>query len=333
MNMAFKANKRCLVKAFGAAAVSAALPAAPALAQGQPIVLKMAHVYNPGNIWFETAEAYAKAVESRSGGKVKIQIAPSGSTGDWPASIEGLKIGTNDIVLQSIGTLDRYNSLPGLEAYPYLIRDIDHFKKVYFGPLGAEFMEEVARKSSFRIIGAGYRGARWLTSNKPVKTVDDIKGLKLRVPPLKMYRMTWDLLGASPVPMGVSELFTSMQQGVVDGQENPLEFIDNFKFNEVQKYAIDTRHIIGAMTWIFSDARFKKLPPDVQRLLKDEGDRVMLEASDRMVAMESSLRDKLSKAGMQFGDIDREAVRSRLGGIAKEFPDLAPWAARFAAVK
>jgi TRAP-type C4-dicarboxylate transport system substrate-binding protein len=133
--------------------------------------------------------------------------------------------------------------------------------------------------------------------------------------------------------MGSAELFTSLQQGVVDGQENPLEFIDNFKFNEVQKYAIDTRHVIGAMTWIYSDARFKKLPPDVQTLLKVEGDRVLLEASDKMAKLESGLRDKLSKSGMQFSDIDREALRSRLGPIAKEFPELAPWAAKFAAVK
>ena len=327
-----KTNKRALLKAIGAIAMVAGMSAGPAWAQ-TPIVLKMAHVYNPGNIWFETAEAYAKAVETKSGGKVKIQIAASGSTCDWPASIEGLKIGTNDIVFQSIGALDRYNTLPGLEAYPYLIRDLDHFKKVYFGPVGAEFMEEVAKKSSFRIIGAGYRGSRWLTSNKPVKTVNDIKGLKLRVPPLKMYRMTWDLLDASTVPMGAAELFTSLQQGVVDGQENPLEFIDNFKFNEVQKYAIDTRHVIGAMTWIYSDARFKRLPPDVQTLLKEEGDRVLLEASDKMAKLESGLRDKLSKSGMQFSDIDRDSLRSRLGGIAKEFPELAPWAAKFAAVK
>jgi tripartite ATP-independent transporter DctP family solute receptor len=326
-------NKRGLLKAAGAAAIAAALPAAPAFAQGQPLVLKMAHIYNPGNIWFETAEAYAKAVNEKSGGKVRIEIAASGSTGDWPATIEGLKIGTNHIVLQSIGTLDRYNILPGLEAYPYLVRDVDHFKKVYYGPVGQEFIEEVAKKTSFRIVGAGYRGARWLTSNKPVKTVADIRGLKLRVPPLKMYRMTWELLGASPVPMGVGELFTSMQQGVVDGQENPLEIIESNKYNEVQKYAIDTRHIIGAMTWIFSDARFKQFPPDVQKLLKEEGERAMLQATDRMVATEGELRRKLESRGMQFNDIDRDAMKAKVADIGKEFPDLAPWAAKFSAVK
>jgi TRAP-type C4-dicarboxylate transport system substrate-binding protein len=148
-----------------------------------------------------------------------------------------------------------------------------------------------------------------------------------------MYRMTWELLGASPVPMGVGELFTSMQQGVVDGQENPLEIIESMKYNEVQKYAIDTRHIIGAMTWIFSDARLKQFPADVQKLLKEEGERAMLQATDRMVATEADLRKKLESRGMQFNDIDRDAMKARVADIGKEFPDLAPWAAKFSAVK
>lgn len=326
-------NLKGFIGAIGASAAIGFVAATTAPAAVAQTTLKMAHIYTPGNIWYETAEAYARAVEEKSGGKVKIQIAHSGSTGDWPASIEGLKIGTNDIVLQSIGTLDRYNILPGIEAYPYLLRDVDHFKKVYYGPVGAEFMEEVAKKTSFRIIGAGYRGARWLTSNKPVAKLDDLKGLKLRVPPLKMYRMTWEYLGASPVPMGVAELFTSMQQGVVDGQENPLEIVESNKFYEVQKYAIDTRHVIGAMTWIFSDARFRKLPPDVQKLLQEEGERAMLAATDRMIGLEGELKTKLEGRGMKFNEVDRDAFRAKLAPMSKEFPDLAPWVEKFQAVR
>ena len=321
-----------ILRVIGATATAGLLALAAPAAVGQTTVLKMAHVYTPGNIWYETAEAYAKAVEEKSGGKVRIQIAHSGSTGDWPSSIEGLKIGTNDIVLQSIGTLDRYNILPGIEAWPYLLRDVEHFRKVYYGPVGAEFMDEVAKKTSFRIIGAGYRGARWLTSNKPVEKLDDLKGVKLRVPPLKMYRMTWDMLGASTVPMGVAELFTSMQQGVVDGQENPLEIVESMKYYEVQKHAIDTRHVIGAMTWIFSDARFKRLPADVQTLLKQEGERVMLEATGRMVGLEGELKKKLEGHGMKFNEVDRAAFAARLEPMGKEFPDLAPWVQKFRTV-
>jgi TRAP-type transport system periplasmic protein len=296
-------------------------------------VLKMAHIYTPGNIWFETAEAYAKAVEVRTGGKVKIQIAHSGSTGDWPASVEALKIGTNDIVLQSIGTLDRYNIIAGIEAYPYLVRDVGHFKKVYYGPMGVQLFDEIAAKTQFRIIGAGYRGARHMSSNKKVEKLDDLKGVKLRVPPLKMYRMTWEVLGASATPMGVAELFTSMQNGVVDGQENPLEALEQFKFYEVQKYVVETAHVMGAMTFIFHDPKFKSLPADLQVVLKEEGEKVMLSATDRMVGMESELKTRLQAKGMTFIKVDTAAFQAKLKPLAKEFPELSGWVDKIQSVK
>lgn len=305
----------------------------PATAVAQTLTLKMAHIYAPGNIWFETAEGYAKAVEEKTGGKVKIQIAASGTTGDWPASIEALKIGTNDIVLQSVGTLDRYNTIAGIEAYPYLVRDVEHFKRVYYGPMGAELFDEIAAKTRFRIIGAGYRGARHLSSNKLARNVAELKGLKLRVPPLKMYRTTWEYLGASPVPMGVAELFTSLQQGVVDGQENPLEVIEGQKFNEVQKYVIETGHVIGAMTFIFSDARFKSLPAEVKTVLEEEGKKVMLEATDRMVSLEDEIKKRLQGQGMQFIQVDTVPFRERLKPMSKDFPELADWVTKIQAVK
>src|SRR5690606_4189585 len=133
--------------------------------------------------------------------------------------------------------------------------------------------------------------------------------------------------------MGVSELFTSMQQGVVDGQENPLEIVDSNKYYEVQKYAIDTRHVIGAMTWIMSDARFKRLPADVQKLVKEEGERVMLEATERMIAMEGDFRKKLEATGMKFNGVDNAAFQAKLAPMGKEFPDLAPWVEKFQSVK
>jgi tripartite ATP-independent transporter DctP family solute receptor len=302
-------------------------------ASAQTLTLKMAHIYTPGNIWYETAEDFAKRVAERSGGKIKIDIAHSGSTGDWPQSIEGLLIGTNDIVLQSVGTLDRYNTIAGIEAYPYLVRDVEHFKKVYFGPMGQELFDEIAAKTKFRIIGAGYRGARHMSSNKLVEKVDDLKGVKLRVPPLKMYRLTWEYLGASPVPMGVAELFTSMQQGVVDGQENPLEVIESNKYNEVQKYVIETGHVMGAMTWIFSEARFKGLPAETQKILKEEGEAAMLAATDRMVALEDKLKKDLEGKGMKFVKVDRAAFQAKLTPMAKDFPELADWVGKIQTAK
>ncbi|MAM73027.1 TRAP transporter substrate-binding protein [uncultured Tistrella sp.] len=303
------------------------------VARAEDIVLKMAHVYTPGNIWYETAEAYKKAVEDRTQGKVKIQIADSGSTGDWPQSIEGLAIGTNDIVLQSIGTLDRYGIVAGVEAFPYLIRDLDHFRKVYDGPIGAELADAIAAQTRFRIVGAGYRGARHLTANRAVPTLEDLKGLKLRVPPLKMYSMTWAKLGASPVPMGVAELFTSMQQKVVDGQENPLEIIESMRYDEVQSHVMETAHVIGAMTFIFYDARLKRLPEDVRTVLIEEGRKAMDDASTRMAAMEAEIKKRLQGKGMTFVAVDRDAFAAKLADMPDAFPDLKPWVEKIRAVK
>lgn len=326
MEMTFRRTRRLLIGSMLGVLFAAS-------AGAQTLTLKMAHIYAPGNIWYEAAESYAKAVEQRSGGKVKIQIAPNGMTGDWPASIEALKIGTNDIVLQSVGTLDRYNPLPGIEAYPYLVRDIDHFKKVYYGPIGRQLFDEITAKTQFRIIGAGYRGARYMTSNKMVRNVADLKGVKLRVPPLKMYRMTWEMLGASATPMGVAELFTSLSQGVVDGQENPLEVIEGQKYNEVQKYVIETGHVLGAMTFIFFEPRFKSLPPDVAKMLTEEGEKIMLASTDRMVGLEGEIKKRLQGKGMQFVPVDTGPFRERLVPMAKEFPELEPWVHKIQAVK
>lgn len=304
-----------------------------ASAAAQTLTLKMAHIYNPGNIWYDVAEDYAKRVAERSGGKIKIDIAHSGSTGDWPQSIEGLLIGTNDIVLQSIGTLDRYNTIAGIEAYPYLIRDIAHFKAVYYGPIGKELFDEIAKKTGFRIIGAGYRGARHMSSNKLVEKVDDLKGVKLRVPPLKLYRLTWEYLGASPVPMGVAELFTSLQQGVVDGQENPLEVIQDQKFYEVQKYVIETGHVLGAMTFIFSDAKFQSLPEETRKILIEEGEAAMLAGTERMLEMEAQYKKDLESKGLTFIPVNRAAFQAKLAPMTKDFPELADWVAKIQAVK
>lgn len=294
-------------------------------ATAQTVTLKMAHIYTPGNIWHDVAADYAKRVEKRSGGKIRIEIAHSGTTGDWPQSIEGLKNGTNDIVLQSIGTLDRYDTIASIAAYPYLIRDIIHFRAVYYGPLGRELFAEIAKKTGFHIIGAGYRGARQLSSNKLVEKLDDLKGLKLRVPPLKISQLTWEYLGASPVPMGIAELYTSLQQGVVEGQENPLELIAALNLDEVQKYVIETAHVLGSMTFIFSDSRFKALPEEVRTILQQEGEAAMLAGTERMVAMEAQYRKDLEAKGMSFIPVNRAAFQAKLAPMAKDFPELAGW--------
>ncbi len=295
--------------------------------------IQIAHVYNPGNIWFETAQHYADGIKEASGGKVTVNIAPGGTTGTWQEAIEALQIGTNNIVLESIGTLDRYDPLPGIEAFPYLIRDLDHFKKVYYGDMGGELADEIEQRTGFKIIGAGYRGSRKLSANKKVMTPDDLKGLKLRVPPLKMYRRTWELLGASPVPMPALEIYTALQQGVIDGQENPLEVIYTFKWYEHQPYVMNTDHVIGAMTFIFDANWFNSQPKELQDILVEQGEKAMLWATEQMVAKEDEYEKLLKENGVEIVTPDMEAFRAAVAPIKDEFPELKEWVERINAVQ
>lgn len=258
---------------------------------------------------------------------------PGGTTGDWPQSIEGLRIGTNDIVLQSVGALDRYGSVAGIEAYPYLIRDMDHFKAFYYGPVGGELFQAVEDQSGFHIIGAAYHGARHLSGSRKAGTLEELKGLKLRVPPLDMYRKTWEYLGASPVPMGFAEVFTSLQHGLIDGQENPLEVILNASLYEVQDFVMETAHVTGAMTLIYDGKRFDKLSAETQALLSEIGNKVMLDATDVMLATQASLKAQLEEKGMTFVAVDKGAFQNSMANFGAEFPDLAPWVTKVQAVK
>ncbi|WP_108663762.1 TRAP transporter substrate-binding protein [Acuticoccus kandeliae] len=319
-----------LAAALGTAAV---LALSPAQAEVEKVTLEMAHIYNPGNIWYDVAERYAEGVKEATGGNVTINIAAGGSTGTWQEAIEALQIGTNDIVLQSIGTLDRYDPLPGIEAFPYLIRDLDHFNKVYYGEVGAELFDAIEEATQFKIVGAGFRGARKLSCNCEVTEVSDLEGVKLRVPPLKMYRRTWELLGASPVPMPALEIYTALQQGVIDGQENPLETILTFKWHEHQSHIMNTDHVIGAMTFIYDSPRFQQFSDELKTILIEQGEAAMKWGTERMMEQEEGYADELRAAGVTIQDVNREAFAETVAPIRDEFPELADWVERIKAVQ
>lgn len=303
------------------------------VAAQQPIIIKVAHIYPPESLYSKTTERLAKNIEAHTNGRVKFQIYGSASLGDWREVIEALQIGTNNSVIESVGTLDRYDPLPGIEAFPYMLRDVDHFNKLWFGPIGKDLHEDIMKKTKFRTIGAIYRGSRNLSCNRAVNTVEDLKGLKLRVPPLKMYRLTWEYLGASPVPMAFTEVFTALQQGTIDGQENPLNIIHDFKFNEVCKYLVMTKHVQGAMTYIFYDPWFQKLPKDVQEIVTRDIEEACQWGNTAQLKIEDELKANLVKRGMKLMEPDLGPFRAKLANLINEFPELKGYYDRIEAIK
>jgi tripartite ATP-independent transporter DctP family solute receptor len=225
--------------------------------------------------------------------------------------------------------LDRYDTLAGLHVYPFLFRDADHFFKVYRGPVGAEMFEQIRSKTGVLIIGTLFRGYRELTTVKrPVQKLDDVKGLKIRVPPAKIFVETWKTLGANPTPMVWGEVYLGLKQGLIDAQENPFAIIYHSKIYEVARYLVLTHHAAGFFSFMVNDRKFQAMPPDVQAAFRA----AVVPAEEhynQFVAKEQvQLLDELKKKGMEVLTPDLAPFRERIKSLDAQFPEYAPWLAR-----
>lgn len=315
---------------LGGAVAVAPILAGPASAE---TVLQLASVESPQTIWGQAAQRFADGVAEASGGDLKIELAMSSSTGSVRETLEALTIGTNDIVLTIISSLNAYDPLPAIESYPYLIRDSEHFDKVFNGPVGAELYDEVASRTGFRMVGAGARGAREMASKKAINSVEDLAGLKIRVPNIEIFRATWEALGASPTPMSSKEVYTGLQSGIIDAAENPLSAHLRSKYYEAAEYVIMTDHVYGAYTLIFDDARFQSLSAEEQAIIMEEGREALSWGTEQEIALAAELRAKLEGFGATFIDPDLEPFRAKVAPMLANFPDLAPWVEKIQAVQ
>jgi len=149
------------------------------------MTLRLGHGQDPADPVHTAAQKFADAVARETDGAVEVRIVPSSSLGDYTQMQEGLQQGTVDIVIESIGTLSRYHPLAGVESMPYLFEGADHYAEVWNGEVGEEIKQKIADEANFLVLGHMYRGARQLTSNKEVRDIEDLDGLKIRVSPMK----------------------------------------------------------------------------------------------------------------------------------------------------
>lgn len=315
--------------AAGAVALVTLIPSAAAA----DTVLQLASVETPQTIWGQVTQRFADGVAKASGGELRIELALSGSTGSVRETLEALTIGTNDIVMTVVASLNAYDSLAAIESHPYLIRDDDHFNAVYNGEIGQDLFDELADRTGFRLLGAGSRGPRQMASTQPINSIDDLEGLKIRVPGIEVFRATWETLGASPTPMSSSEVYTGLQSGIIDAVENPLSAHIRSRYYEAADYVIVTDHVFGAYTFVFDDARFQSLTDDERQLLSEEAREAMEWGTEQARAELADLRAQLEGFGAEFIEPDLEPFRTRLAAMSAQFEELAPWVERIQAAR
>ena len=287
-----------------------------------PMTVRLANVAPVGDPRDMACVKFSELVKEKTQGNVVVEVFSGGTLGDWRVTIEGLKPGIVNAVIESIGTLEPYTKLAGIDPFPYLYRDFEHFKKVWYSETGDQLLKKIGDAGGFRLIGPMYRGARYVTSKKKFSSLEELRGLKIRAPQLKMYLKTWELLGAAPTPMAATEIYTGLQQGTVDAQENPLDFCYSYALYELCPFLIETRHVLSNDVFIFDKAYFEALPEEVQRALIEAANEVAQWRTAYSEEQEQEYIQKFREKNVEVVAIDTAPLRERVSEIVELFPDL-----------
>jgi tripartite ATP-independent transporter DctP family solute receptor len=308
-------NKRSLLLGALGALV---LAGSPAMAQtnvtfGHPLAATT-H-YGVGALKFK------ETLEAQSGGKYKVTIQRNDNEREM---IESVQIGTLDISFTSTGPVGNFVPEVKIVDIPFLFRDYAHARATLDGPIGQDLLTKFPGKGLVAL-GWGENGFRHMTnSRRAVNTPDDLKGLKVRTMENQVHMRAFQTMGALPTPMAFSELVPALQQGTVDGQENPITVIAGNNLNQVQKYLTLTGHVYSPALMLMSPAMFNKLSAADKKLFMDAAAAGIVANRAMVVEVENSGVAELRKRGMEVvTDVDRSKFQAALGpafeAYAKEF--------------
>ena len=296
-------------KVLGAGMATAAAAMLPGRANAAT-TLRWATVLPANHPSVAMMERVAKQVREQTGGAVDIQTFPAGQLGSSRDLIEAASSGAVQIVDEGAAQFGQFVPQFSILEAPYLWRDAAQVRRALGSPLVDDMYAQLVAKRSMRVVGSTYYGKRHVTTgSKAVNTVDDMKGLKLRIPEVDTFRAMAEAWGARPTPLNFSELYLALSQGAVDGQENPLPTIQSAKFNEVQKYLILTGHVITPRLIVINENAWAALDAKQRQVLK-----ASLEANGQIqdaeiLAQEGKLADTFKAGGMTVIQPDVESFR------------------------
>jgi len=285
------------------ATVVASFAALPATAA--ETTLKFGHVGAPGSLFEATANNYAACVADKSGGSVEVQTFGSSQLGKDNELLQKLKLGQVDFALPS-SVMSSVDSIFGIFEMPYIIKDRDHMRRVQDAMM--DRFQDAANGRGYHIVGLAENGFRHITNNtRPINKPEDLKGIKLRTPNgewrVKMFRE----YGANPTPMAFSDVFTALQTGVMDGQENPYAQIASAKFQEVQEYLSITGHVYTPAYILASQKHFGNHSEEMQAMLSDCADETQTFTYEKAAEMETELLEVIREAGVEVNEADKDA--------------------------
>jgi len=273
-------------------------------------ILRLGHQANEQDIWHRSALHFAHVLDSLSEGRIEVRVHPAEQLGPELDMIRSIRAGVVEMTITG-ESMQNWAGITALLAVPYLIRDSEHLKQVVEGEIGQEIADEMIRKIGVRPVGYFERGPRHLTSNRPINQPEDLAGIILRVPNVPLFVQVWQALGAKPTPMTFSEVFTALQQGTVEAQENPFALIYSAGLFEVQKYLNLTNHVTSWIYVVIGEKQFQALPDELQEKVLEAGKLMQQYHEKEFVKQEEFLRYQLEEKGMLFVEPDIEAFRKK----------------------
>ena len=307
-----------VILAVVAALVAAVLGPGETWAQ-QPIEIRFGHVGFPNSLFDIVVNEYAKRVNAALKGRVEMKVFHSSQLGTDEAMVKGIKVGALEMFLPST-IMSTVEPKYGVFEMPYIIVNRTHMKRVAGDARVKAALFEPVPAKGMRLLAYWENGFRHVTNNlRPVMQPEDLKGIKLRIPGGVWRGKMFRAYGANPSPMPFAEVYSALQAGVMDGQENPFPQIASAKFHEVQKYLSLTGHVYTPAYPVISEAFWEKLPRDVQQTLE----RIAVEVGDFARSegerLDKELAAKLTTGQMKMNEVDKDAFIKASGAIYDEF--------------
>lgn len=305
---------RC-IPIFPTLALAFLLAALPAAAQDKTVI-RVGSPFKPGHILVDAAEKFKELVARESGGRIEVQIDAGTKSEEEINKLNS----AGALEMQSNGTMYLMVYAPPYYflSAPYVMKDFDHFMRVWNGKLGQQAMAEMEKNGNLKYLGTIYRGQRQTTAKKPIYTPADVYGLKLRLPVLPTWIAIWKAIGADPVPLTLPELYAGLKSGKADASEGDVSQITSFKLDEVQTHLIMTNHYPTVGGMLIHKPFFDRLSKADQTLVTLAAKEACDFANAKMMAAENSYVLELQRKGMQVVIPDAESFRAKAKPAVEE---------------
>jgi tripartite ATP-independent transporter DctP family solute receptor len=300
MNMPFKANK-ILGSAIAAALLSTAA------VHAADVEIRLGHVLAESHSWHQAALGFAEQVAAETDGRVEVRVFPSGQLGTETEVIEGLQFGSVQAAIIGSGSFQSIEPKLGIIEMPYAWSS----REVAFEALDGEFGDQLAALLAEKgIVNLAWweNGYRNITNNRgPIETPEDLAGLKIRVTPDPIRLATFQSFGAEPAPLAFGELYSALQQGVFDAQENPVSIILGSSFYEVQDYLSLSEHVWGAASLVISQSVWDKISAEDQPIVKAAAEAWRDKQREMVGSANAEIIAELEEKGMEVNEVDKAA--------------------------